>query len=678
MEQRLGNPLPRQSACARQGIVAGLVCFSLFFVLAWFLHYRGLSAPMYYDSYAWIEQKRHLFVTGPLSSIIDLFPQRPLTMLTFYGNYLVNDMNPVAFRLLNIALLSATAVVVGFLVNLLVSLVHGDRSRVIGLLAGLFFLVHPFQTYVTLYIWQRSALLACLFSYAALLTYLGVRTGGFRSPIAGYALCALLYAAAMLAKESAVALPAILLLAGIVFFRDTRKTVLVQAAVFSAVALICVGFLSFLERAHGNEAFSPGIVNTMTRYYEESELTLGQALLTQSRVIFQYISGVLFPTQATVQLVAPQVMSRSLLNPPITAVAAMGALGLVTAGVALLRKRPLFAFGILFFIINLLPESLLVPQYQFFGYRAILPMLGLILAATDLALAAVEAAASRRGRGVIASGVVGATLVLIAISGHLTREKADLWAEPTRFWADAVNRSSSDIEQREKRPLYQALYNLGSALQARGNYPEAIAPLAQALKLSPDRAAALTALAYSYEETDRLADAEQLLRNALALDPAYVRAYRVLGQLLVKEKRYAEANTVFQEALKLAPADDDLHDGLARLLLAEGKMEEGEAELRRALELNPRSFVSHSNLGAALLLRGKIDESVSHLQEALRIRPDYWSAHENLGAAMGVAGKPEQAVEHLRMAVQLNPLSASARQNLETALHHLSESRKGR
>lgn len=66
---------------------------------------------------------------------------------------------------------------------------------------------------------------------------------------------------------------------------------------------------------------------------------------------------------------------------------------LLTVAIYLLRKRPLSGFGLLFFLVNISPEYLLVPQYAFFGYRASLPMPGLLLIVADLVVMARQWAA---------------------------------------------------------------------------------------------------------------------------------------------------------------------------------------------------------------------------------------------------------------------------------------------
>jgi len=591
-------------------------------------------------------------------------------------NYLVGDMNPLLFRTTNLALLSLTAVVVTFLVNSFSAVDREPRSSMAGLLAGLFFLVHPLQTYVTLYIWQRSALLACFFYYTALLTYLSVRKGRFRNPYLGHFLSLCLFVAAMLTKENAITLPIILLLAGIAFFRDTWREVLTQGAVYGAVVIACLAFLSAVERAHGSSAFAPGILNTVARYYQEADVSFSQALLAQCRVLFQYVSAILIPTQATVQLVAPQVLTRSLMAPPSNILAVIGCVGLVATGIRLLKKQPLAGFGLLFFLINFVPEALLVPQYQFFGYRAVLPMLGIILVAVELANRAMQHAISERTRRAMGTALLVATISLVLVSANLTMVKADLWSDPVRFWADTVSRFSPAREDMERKPQVQALHNLGVAFQARGSHAEAVPHLERAVNLAPDEVPSLTALGYSYSETDKLSEAERLLRRALQLDGSHPKAHRVLAEVLSKEQRFDEANLHLRKAITLAPEDDDLHDALGRLLFSQNKPAEGEASLREALALNPRSYVSHSNLGAFLLSQGRLDEAIAHLRAALKLRPDYWVAMENMGVAHAVAGRPELAVECLKKAVQLNPDNASARRNLDAALRQLAESRK--
>jgi protein O-mannosyl-transferase len=659
---------------------AVLLCLFLGIALA--VNYYGLTAPMNYDSAGWIENQRHIFESGSLMDVIRIFPQRPLVMISFYANYLLGDMAPLYFRLVNVFILSCTALLVTLLVELLVGLAHSEESvdasqaRLAGILAGLLFLVHPLQTYVTLYIWQRSALMGCFFYYASLFAYFAARSGRYPCTSATYVLCVALFVCALFSKENAVTLPVLIVLADAVFFHESWKPLLKRAAVYFAVTSLCVGFLSSVNRAHGNMTYSPGILSALSRNYAESGLTLAQVVMTQARVLFTYLQATVLPLPSNVQLTSPQVISTSLFSPPDTIFAVVFATVIIAASLYLFVKRPLSGFGAVFFFINLLPEGFLVPQYQYFGYRALLPMLGLFFVGTDCVFAAVRWAPSPRSRAVLSRVTVACVVAAVIGFGIVSSIKADLWSDPVRFWKDTVGRFPRGEQNVEKLARTQAFHNLGINLQARGQYEGALQAFQEAARIAPQQVRSLAAMGSMYAELGRLPEAEDALKKALAADPKYVLAYRHLGDLIARQGKYEEALGQFRAGLELEPYNDDLHDAMGRALYSQGRKDLAITHLNRAVQLNPRSHVSHSNLGAVLISEGKLAEAQEHLETALRLRPDYWRVHENLGVANAMEGRIEKAIEHFRAALKLNPNDANTRANLNTALEQFAGEKK--
>ena len=110
-------------------------------------------------------------------------------------------------------------------------------------------------------------------------------------------------------------------------------------------------------------------------------------MLTECRVIYCYLLTIFIPGLYPLLLGRAFTVSASLLDPPVTLAALLGLVFLVGAAITIARKRPVAAFGILFFFIAIAPESLLMPQYLFFGYRPILPMAGLLLVLADVLMA---------------------------------------------------------------------------------------------------------------------------------------------------------------------------------------------------------------------------------------------------------------------------------------------------
>ena len=130
-------------------------------------------------------------------------PARALFMLSLYANYALTGMDPYYFRLTNTAILAGAGLALAWLILVLLEIpslrVPGTpkEKRAIGLFMGLLFVAHPLQTYVVLYDWQREAIMACLFYFAALAVYLGVRSGRFRNEGLGYTLTAVLFFAGL-------------------------------------------------------------------------------------------------------------------------------------------------------------------------------------------------------------------------------------------------------------------------------------------------------------------------------------------------------------------------------------------------------------------------------------------------------------------------------------------------
>jgi tetratricopeptide (TPR) repeat protein len=664
------------------GLLSNAVILCFFFGIALLVNYHGLNSPMNYDSAGWIEKQRHIFESGSLMDVIGIFPQRPIVMMSFYANFLFTDMTPLYFRLVNIFILACTALLVGLIVEILVSVAYSEESeqqsqaRFVGIFTGLLFLVHPLQTTVTLYIWQRSALMACFFYYASLFAYLAARTDRYRDAATTYVVCAVLFVCALLSKENAVTLPFLLLLSDVIFFHERWKPLLKRAAVYFVVTGLCVGFLSFVNRAHGNMTHSPGILSALDRNYAESGLTVAQVVMTQARVLFTYLQEILLPWPSNIQLTNPQIVSKSLFSPPDTIFAVLFAAMIIGASVYLLKKRPLSGFGLVFFLINLLPEGFLVPQYQYFGYRALLPLPGVLLVGADCVLAAVHRVPSARNRAVL-NGVISVCTVVVAVGfGVATSMEAELWADPVRYWKDTVAHFPRGEKNVETLAQTQAFHNLGISLQARGRYQEALQAFQEAARLAPQQVRSLAAVGSMYSELGKFPEAEAALRKALDVDPKYVLAYRHLGDLLSRQGKYEEALAQFRTGLALEPYNDDLHDAIARTLYAQGRKDLAIKHLQTALQLNPRSYVAHSNLAAVYLSEGKTADALQHLNSALQLRPDYWRVHENLGVANAMEGDLETAVSHFKEALRLNPHDANTRANLSTALEQLAGTKK--
>lgn len=173
--------------------------FLLFLALGLVLYFPGLGSEMIYDSKAGIEDKVEVFASRDLRQIMSMVPGRPVFMMSLYVNFLLTGMDPWFFRLTDVVILAATGLVIVLLTKALLSTPRSmkqgkERDKwIVASVVGLLFVIHPLQSFVVLYIWQRQALLACFFCVAALALYVTARSGGFKRPALAYAATCFLF-----------------------------------------------------------------------------------------------------------------------------------------------------------------------------------------------------------------------------------------------------------------------------------------------------------------------------------------------------------------------------------------------------------------------------------------------------------------------------------------------------
>ncbi|MBI4966431.1 MAG: tetratricopeptide repeat protein [Desulfomonile tiedjei] len=683
-----------------------LVVLPMFILVALALHWNSFTAPMYYDSVGELESKEHIYASG-LLKVIQLYPQRPVPFLSFYLNYMIWGMNPFYFRIINAVILALTALVAAGVFILMIDIAVPANSaswrqrQAVGIFLGLVFLAHPIQTYFVAYIWQRVGLLCCFFYISSLGMYLATRTGRFPHTVAGYIFCLVLFCLALMSKEKAATLPVVLTLAEIAFFRNGWKNLLRRIGVFIVLLIPLLVILSFLVRPHGEIAGSPGILATIGKHYAYSNLSLSQVVLSQCRVLFSYLEMIIAPVSSNVRFTTAHVIFSSPLESLEIAVSVLGVCAIFAASILLIKKRPLSGFGLLFFLVNLIPEAISVPQYLFFAHRANLPMFGLLLVLGDVVLVILARARSLASRKWYLSAPVAASLaalVILAISA-VTISKARLWQDPVAFWTEIVDGLPLNHEKLEKRVIVDALGNLGTSLQRQAKVSEAISILRRAAGIDPLYARTHLALGVAHSQLGEMSEAESALKRAVETDPSSAAARFGLAELYLTQDKVSEAWPHMQKVADLAPYDPKGFNGMGTVLLRQGNASEavaffrkaieiapgfheaqynlgealanlgrdGEAvkHLRRSVDLKPSNWRAHNSLGLVLTKTGNTREATTHFREALALKPDDWGVHNNLGALLAKSGNLEQAAVHFQEAVRINPDDISARKNLE-------------
>jgi Flp pilus assembly protein TadD len=149
----------------------------------------------------------------------------------------------------------------------------------------------------------------------------------------------------------------------------------------------------------------------------------------------------------------------------------------------------------------------------------------------------------------------------------------------------------------EKSPgSFEARYNLGEMLQARGALDDAVEQFEGAVAIRPADAVANNALGGALLAKGDVTAAIQRFNVALNSQPDYFNAHYNLGNALAAREDYAGAALEFAEAAKLNPSDANAEANLGTALVQLGRLNEARSHYETALRIDPSNELARDNL----------------------------------------------------------------------------------
>jgi len=346
---------------------------------------------------------------------------RPLSDLTFLFNFETTGANPFWFKLTNLVIRLINGMLGYFLVRGLFDVVTPGQSsvwrgRVAAVVMGAWILA-PINQSTVFYVVQRMQLLSTLFILLSLLAYLAGRRrmmAGRRHGWIGMAGMVVLAGIGVLAKEDAVLAVPMAAAMDIILFRG-RGIGWRRLAVFFTAFMVVPGIIGLVW-------LLPGILSPAS--WAIRGYTLGQRLLTEGRVVTDYLSWTLMPTASALSFYHDNIVpSAGLLSPPSTLISLLTLGCLVTVGGLAWRRAPLVSLGIAWFLVAQTLTGTIIPLELAYEHRNDFASLGVMLAMVPLLLAPGTAVWWRRG----------ALAALLAWSMVLDVRTSRDWSNPTRL-----------------------------------------------------------------------------------------------------------------------------------------------------------------------------------------------------------------------------------------------------
>jgi hypothetical protein len=176
--------------------------------------------------------------------------------------------------------------------------------------------------------------------------------------------------------------------------------------------------------------------DNLLKGYEIRHFTLGERLLTETRILSEYLFKILIPRPQSYGLFHDDFsISHSLLTPITTLFAVGFTMLMFFAGLFWRKKYPVFALAVLWFFAGHVLESSFIGLMLYFEHRNYLPMLGILFASVYAILWIFD----RMQVASLRKAAISFTALYLFLFSLVTWLETDLWSKPlvqTMVWAE--------------------------------------------------------------------------------------------------------------------------------------------------------------------------------------------------------------------------------------------------
>lgn len=516
---------------------------------------------------------------------------RPLVSLSLAINYHFGKLDPFGYRLANLVLHLATAIILWAAISLTLKQPSMQNrfdasGEALGFLASLLWMVHPAHTETVIYLTQRTELMMGFFyAFTLLLAILFWRceSAVARTVVAVAAM--LLSTFGMLSKEMMVSAPAMVLVyewtfvGGSIWSMFKRSWLLYIALCFSWIPLAAL-YVSGAGTPGG------GFNNSISAYHY---------WLTSSNTFFSYYAVTFKPW--------PLLLHRHVPTLTTFAEAWPGVVGLViyffVTAYALLRRYAT-GFVLLWFFAVLSPTLIIPLPYEEFAERrlyvpllAVIPYAAIAIFSSLNRLGALRLFALRLENTMplgMRHWLVGGTPLAVAIMllGWCSVATSPRLAVKEQLWEEV-------LKHQPENPF--AIASQGAVEFKRGEADSGLQKMIRAYRTDPN--------------------------------------HDFFRTLLIRALPHAQDHAKFLECClemhEASPDDPTCAHNLATAFEKEGRYLEAIAQYQRAAELDESNWLAYASAGTLLAERNRTGDAIECFEKAVELHPDFMNCMNLMG-----------------------------------------------
>lgn len=618
-----------------------LLCYSNSFNNSWQLDdsQNILDNPAIHLENLHPESIKKTFIAEP-SSNEKIY--RPVASLSFAINWYLGQDNPFGYHIVNITIHILTAF---FLYKVSTQLLQSQSLKqrsseeilFIALLGTTLWAINPIQTQAVTYIVQRMASMGAMFFILALLHYITARLVAKKPPqrLLHLFLCGLFFLLSLGCKENAITLIPTLLIVELLFLeRNDKFAKILLSLIWAANIFLVLAAFYFID---AQEYFS-----SFTFPYKNRPFSIAERLLTQPSVLLFYLSLLLFPNPSRLSIDHSFPVSTSILTPWTTLPSIICIVLLLTLGLQLRKKAPLASFAILFYFINHLIESTIIPLEMVFEHRNYLPSMFLFIAIAD-GLWRILHFTSTRLRLVYSTLVLMVPILLIA-NGLGTYSRNLVWVSEESLWSDALKKAPDNARTWAKLGI---IYGWQKEKNPE-NLRKSTALMLKSVELDfPDvnfKAALINNISKVYSRYGLTDESIIYSKRALEINDQFIMARIDLADSLQKSGKFEEALNEINNILTTENINNRFHIIKSTILLWLNKPVEAiESSKNYILASNSNKEIGYYSLGVSLTKAGYHEKGRWFLKMAQHYQPADIRIILSLIENSVLAGHPDDA-----------------------------------
>lgn len=604
---------------------------------------------------------KEFFTTGYIGTYI------PLTVFSFALEYKFFKLNPFVTHAINLILHLLNVILVFWFIYLL------SNNLMLSFFVSLLFGIHPLHVESVAWATERKDVLYTFFYLGSLIFYLDYRR---HQRNFYYILSIIFFLFSVFSKPMAVTLPVILVLVDIYYENKFSINQLFPKVPYFLFALF-FGIINIHFQGSGEVPF----VNYLKHLF-----------IFCYNLLF-YFYKLILPVNLSAFYPYPENFPKSM--PIIFIIAPFFVAVIIYLIIKTKKVSSEIAFGILFFIITILPVSQIIPliapaiaadRYVY------VPSIGFFYSAGVL----INWLYHSRFKKFSVQQAVFITLLIgiFIIFGIISFNRCMVWKDSITLWTDVLkkfpengiaynnrgnaykligeyNKALEDFNKAiEYAPQLELPYfNRGVVYERLGQYEKALADFTTALSLQPDFPLGYVDRGAIYCKIGQYDKAYNDLIRALQLNPYLAEAYYNLGVLYFNLRNYNLALENYNKAIGIDPYLSVVYVSKGDIYFLYRDYARAIENYTRAIEIDTLNVDAYYNRAVTFTRVENLEQALYDYNRVLRLKPNFVYAYNNRGNIYMDFGEIEKAIQDYNKAIELDSGYAPAYYNRAVAYY---------